>query len=146
MCMHNLMVSLFYQQDDDPTLSFPARKLAPQMFRKGQTLSLRRQNASLRREHLIDKEKEVHGEISIFMKILALNKREWWIVLLGLLAAVVSGTAFPIFSLLFGGIVNVFTQESRDVFPLIHPWASGFIVLALGIGVAIFIKVSIKGT
>ena len=126
-------------QEDDPTLAFPIGK-QPQIFRKGQTLSLRRQNASLRRDNLKDKGR--YSELSIFKKILNLNKEEWWIILPGVLAAMISGSAFPLFAIMFGGVFDVFLQPSEEVFDLIHPWASGFIALGVGIGAAMFVKVS----
>ena len=128
-------------KEDDPSLAFPAGKQQPEVFRKGQTLSMRRQNASLRREKV--KEQEGYGEFSIFQKILVLNRKEWWIILVGSLAAMISGAGFPIFAVLFGGVTKVFINSSRDVFSDIHPWASGFILLGVGMGAAIFVKVHI---
>lgn len=127
-------------QEDDPTLAFLAGKQQQKVVKKGQTLSLRRQNLSLRRENF--KKDGSYGELSIFRKILALNRKEWWIILLGVIAAMISGAGFPIFAVMFGGVFEVFIQPSRSVFSLIHPWASGFIVLGAGIGAAIFVKVS----
>ena len=120
-------------------MAFPIGK-QPQIFRKGQTLSLRRQNASLRRDKLKDKGR--YSELSIFKKILNLNKEEWLIILPGVLAAMTSGSAFPLFAVMFGGVFDVFLQPSEEVFDLIHPWAGGFIALGVGIGAAMFVKVS----
>ena len=120
-------------------MAFPVGK-QPQIFRKGQTLSLRRQNASLRRDDF--KEKGKYSELSVFKKILSLNKKEWWIIFPGVLAAIISGSAFPLFAVMFGGVFEVFLEPSYEVFDLIHPWAAGFIALGAGIGAAMFIKVS----
>ena len=130
-------------QEDDPALAFPVGKQQPQIFRKGQTLSLRRQNASLKRAN--SKEKDEYGQVKLFMKILSLNREEWWIVALGVLAAIVSGAAFPLFAVLFGGVFDALSNPSNvaDIFALIHPWAGGFIALGAGIGVAMFVKVSV---
>ena len=119
-------------------MAFPVGK-QPQFFRKGQTLSLRRQNASLRRDN--SKEKGRYNELTIFKKILTLNKKEWWIIFPGLIAAIISGSAFPLFAVMFGGVFEVFLKPSYEVFNLIHPWAAGFIALGTGIGAAMFIKV-----
>ena len=76
------------------------------------------------------------------MKILNLNRKEWWIIVLGVLAAIVSGAAFPLFAVLFGGVFDVLGNPNvTDVFTLIHPWAGGFIALGVGIGAAMFVKV-----
>ena len=130
-----------FVQEDDPTLAFPVGK-QPQIFRKGQTLSLRRQNASLRRDN--SKEKGKYNELTIFKKILSLNMKEWWIILPGILAAMISGSAFPIFAVMFGGVFEVFLESPHRVFGLIHPWSAGFIALGAGIGAAMFIKVNHK--
>lgn len=73
--------------------------------------------------------------------MLDLNKNEWWIILLGVIAAMITGSAFPIFSVLLGGVFNVLSEPASDVVTLIHPWASGFIALGVSIGAAMFIKV-----
>ena len=111
------------------------------MFRRGQTLSLRHRNVSLRRENLLEQEK--YGELSIFKKMLTLNKNEWWIILLGVVAAMITGSAFPIFSVFLGGVFDVLSgPTTSDVLSLIHPWASGCIALGISIGAAMFVKVS----
>ena len=73
-----------------------------------------------------------------------MNKDEWWIILPGVLAAMISGSAFPLFAVMFGGVFKVFIEPTYEVFDLIHPWASGFIALGIGIGAAMFIKVQKK--
>ena len=87
------------------------------------------------------KEKGKYSELTIFKKILSLNKEEWWIILPGVISAMISGSAFPLFAVMFGGVFEVFLEPSYEVFDLIHPWAAGFIALGAGIGAAMFIKV-----
>ena len=40
-------------------------------------------------------------------RLLAMNGKEWWLIVLGLLGAVVNGSVFPIFAILFGSVLNV---------------------------------------
>lgn len=88
-------------------------------------------------------EKEKYGELSVFKKMLSLNKNEWWIILLGVVAAMITGSAFPIFSVILGGVFGVLSEhEASDVLSLIHPWASGCVALGIIIGAAMFVKVS----
>lgn len=127
-------------QEDDPALAFPVGRQQTQMFRVGQTLSIRRQTFSLR--HLYNKEEQKYGDFSILKKILSLGKKEWWIIMMGVIAATISGAAFPLFAIMFGGVFEVFSKPTRNVFSLIHPWCAGLILLGAGIGAAMFIKVS----
>ena len=88
-------------------------------------------------------EQKKYGELSVFKKMLSLNKKEWWIILLGVVAAVITGSAFPIFSVFIRGVFNVLSDPAAsDVLSLIHPWASGCIALGITIGSAMFVKVS----
>ena len=79
--------------------------------------------------------------------MLSLNKNEWWIILLGVIAAMITGSAFPIFSVFLGGVFDVLSEPAdndaaNDVLSRIHPWASGCVALGISIGAAMFVKVS----
>ena len=69
------------------------------------------------------------------------NKKEWWIICIGVLAAAVNGAMFPSFSLFFGEILKVFQLPANQVLGEIHLWAALFIVLGLVSGVANIAKV-----
>ena len=43
-------------------------------------------------------------------RIMALNAKEWWIILLGILGALINGSIFPIFAIIFGEILTVITS------------------------------------
>ena len=40
---------------------------------------------------------------------MALNAKEWWIILLGILGALINGSVFPLFAIIFGEILTVIT-------------------------------------
>ena len=51
------------------------------------------------------------------------------------------GSAFPIFSIIFGEVLDVLTLPSDEVLASVHPWAAGFIGIGLATGTANFLKV-----
>ena len=40
-------------------------------------------------------------------RLLALNAKEWWLIILGLLGAGVNGSIFPIFAIVFAEVLDV---------------------------------------
>ena len=78
--------------------------------------------------------------MSLF-RVIKLNAREWWIILLGVLGAAVDGSIFPLFALLFGEILEVFSLRSDEILSGVHLWAGLFIVLGVVAGVGVFLKV-----
>lgn len=81
-------------------------------------------------------------EVSLF-RVLALNAKEWWMIGLGLLGSIVTGSIYPLFAIVFGYILEVFTLPADEIFNEIHLWAGLFLVLGLVSGVAIFLKVCV---
>ena len=58
-------------------------------------------------------------------RVLALNLKEWWIILLGILGAVVTGGIFPVFAIPLGAILWTFTvppdqEHSPQASPCCH--------------------------
>lgn len=138
----NCVDTLYHIQDDSEALTFELEQQAPALG-KEQALSLRRQNYSLMRDQLETKDATKYSEMTLFKKLLTLNKQEWWVILLGIVGAAVNGAMFPIVSVMFGGVFDAFAQPPRNVLPSVNPWASGFIVLAFTAGVAVLVKVRI---
>ena len=62
-------------------------------------------------------------------------------IALGVLGALIMGSAFPIFSIIFGEVLDVLTLPSGEVLASVHPWAAGFIGIGLATGTANFLKV-----
>lgn len=79
---------------------------------------------------------------SVFLgRVLALNSKEWWIIVFGVLGCTLIGSLFPVFSVVFGEILRVFSLGANEVTSAIHPWAGLYIVLGLVSGIGVFLKV-----
>lgn len=74
-------------------------------------------------------------------RIMKANAKEWWIILLGLLGAFINGSIWPLFSLLFGEILEVFARPADQILSGTHLWAGLFIVLGIVSGGGVFLKV-----
>lgn len=77
-----------------------------------------------------------------FTRLLKANAPEWWLIAIGVLAAMGNGSVFPIYSILFGEVLREFQKPPSDVLDGITPWAATFLALAAGSAIAIFFKVS----
>ena len=91
-----------------------------------------------------------------WVRILALSRPEWRLLVLGVMAAGVQGAVFPSFSIFFGRALEVFTfpfnqvrwRVSRlyafspqfKVFGLIHKWAGLFLALGAVSAVSTVLK------
>ena len=69
------------------------------------------------------------------------NSKEWWVIIIGMLGAAVNGGIWPMFGLLFGEILEVFSRPADEVLDGIHLWGAMFIVLGIVSGLGIFLKV-----
>ena len=78
-------------------------------------------------------------------RLLRVNAPEWWLITVGVVAAMINGSVFPVYSILFGEVLKVF-QESRtdQIIDGITIWAVLFLVLALSSAIAIFFKVCLS--
>lgn len=101
------------------------------------TPALKKQVSSKRQEEW---DKEIPP--ASFIRLLKVNTPEWWLIIIGVLAAMVNGSVFPVYSILFGEVLRVFGMPSGDVLDGITPWAIVFLALATGSAIAIFFKVS----
>ena len=73
--------------------------------------------------------------------MIKLNAREWWIIVVGMLGSAINGTIWPIFALLFGEILEVFSKPASEILGAVHLWAGLFIVLGIVSGAGVFLKV-----
>ena len=60
---------------------------------------------------------------------------------LGVLGAVVNGATFPAFAVIFGEVLEVFSQPAGKVLEATHLWAGLFLVLGTAAAIGLFIKV-----
>ena len=77
------------------------------------------------------------------LRVIKLNAREWWIIVVGVLGSAINGSIWPLFALLFGEILEVFSRPSDEILGAIHVWAGLFIVLGIVSGVGVFLKVCV---
>ena len=70
------------------------------------------------------------------------NSPEWLFIIVGVVAAMINGSVFPVYSILFGEVLRVFQMPPDEVLDGISPWAALFLALATGSAIAIFFKVS----
>ena len=71
------------------------------------------------------------------LKALALNKPEWWIILIGCISSIISGAIQPAFSIVFSRVITVFQEcdankQKQDIIL--------YCVLFVGFGVVTFIS------
>ena len=88
-----------------------------------------------------EEEEEKLANVSV-KQILALNKETWYVILIGILAALVAGTVWPAMAIVFGEVLNVFSRPSNEVLAGTHPWGGTFIALGIVAAIAVLIKVS----
>jgi len=74
-------------------------------------------------------------------RVLRLNAKEWWIIILGLLGAAIGGSIWPIFAIFFGEVLAVFALPADQILNEIPLWACLFIVLGVVSGIGVFAKV-----
>ena len=127
-------------QEESEALAFNIEK-STHVAAGSQALSMRRQAYSLLQDQAEDPGDTKYSELQLFRKLLCLNKKEWWVILLGAIGAAVTGAMFPLFSVMFGGVFEAFVQPKNLVLLHVHPWAGSFILIAAIAGVSVFVKV-----
>ena len=88
-----------------------------------------------------EKEEEEEEMVVPLGRILRLNSKEWWLLVLGVLGSIVSGCVFPLYAILFGELLMVFLMPVESVLSpslLLLPY---FLALGFGSGVGVFLKV-----
>jgi hypothetical protein len=99
----------------------------------------KRQTSAAKKE---EEEDEGIPEVST-LRVIRLNAKEWWMILLGAIGSAINGSINPLFAVLFGEIFRVFSgQRPDEVLDGIHPWAGLFLAFGVVSGLAIFCKVS----
>ena len=93
-----------------------------------------------------EKEEEWDKEIPSvsLLRVFALNSKEWWLILLGVVGAILNGAIYPVFAILFGEILSVFAMPASEIVSSIGLWAGLFLVLGFVSGLGVFLKVCIS--
>ena len=73
------------------------------------------------------------------LKMLHLNSRDWILIMLGCVGAVISGIVFPMWSIMY----RQSTEALKELNPFekSHPWAASFIALGIAAGFGNFLRV-----
>ena len=74
-------------------------------------------------------------------RVIALNAKEWWLIVLGVVGAALNGSIFPLFAFLFGEILRVFSLPRDEVLSEIGLWVGLFLFLGVVSAVSVFLKV-----
>ena len=101
--------------------------------------SPKRQTSTAKKEEEEEEADKDIPEVS-FLRVIRLNAKEWWLILIGVIGSAINGSINPLFAVLFREILVVFTN-TQTVLEEIHPWAGGFLVIGVVSGLAIFAKV-----
>ncbi|CAJ0951215.1 unnamed protein product, partial [Mesorhabditis belari] len=84
-------------------------------------------------------------EQSLF-KILKYARPEWWLLLVGTFACLIQGAVFPVFSLFFTQLMQVFAEPDREKMrEQGHLWSLGFLVLAAIQGTTMLLQATFYG-
>jgi ABC-type multidrug transport system fused ATPase/permease subunit len=111
-------------------------------------------DAKLRLEKKKEEEEKKKAEEAAILKrpfpwgrLFKINAPEFWMFAVGSLGSIGTGVLFPLFSLVFATIINVFGLPDRDERNKeVNFWALMFFLLALGAFVANFISITFFGS
>ena len=121
------------EKDSDP--SHPQQQTAT----SEEGTALKKITSLTKKEEEWDKE---IPEVSIF-RVMALNSKEWWLIILGMIGAFMAGCITPLFAIVFGEILEVFALERDQIQSSIALWAGLFLAMGAFSGIGIFLKVHI---
>ena len=74
------------------------------------------------------------------LRIAALNRPEWPILVVGALGACAHGTVMPVFALIYSEILNSLFKPTDEMLADARFWAGMFVVLAVATGTAIYLQ------
>ena len=75
-------------------------------------------------------------------RVIALNAKEWWLIVLGVFGSMINGSIFPLFAIIFGEVLAVFSRPTgAEILDGIGLWAGLYLILGFVSGIAIFFKV-----
>lgn len=105
--------------------------------------SVQRQASKLDTKMLEKRQEEWDKEIPSvpLTRVLAVNAKEWWMILLGVIGAALSGCLFPAFAIIFGEIFAVFALPADQIQDRINLYAGLMAILGAAAAVGIFLKV-----
>lgn len=101
----------------------------------------KRQTSAKKEEDEEEADKDI-PEVSL-LRVMRLNAKEWWMILIGAIGAAANGSINPLFAVIFGEIFRVFNNPNpEEVLEGIHPWAGLLVGFGFVSGIAVFLKVN----
>lgn len=86
-------------------------------------------------------EDEVVGDVSL-MRIVKMNSPEWPYILIGSLASIIMGCAFPLFAIIFGDILEALSEEDpANVRSKSNMYSMYFAITGVVVGTATFLTI-----
>ncbi|KAI8588049.1 P-loop containing nucleoside triphosphate hydrolase protein [Geranomyces variabilis] len=74
-----------------------------------------------------------------FRRLLLIHRPEWDLLALGVCAAILSGAIYPVYAIMYGYILEVFTLlDLNEMRREANRWAAGYIVVSFGAGIGNF--------
>lgn len=80
------------------------------------------------------------------LRIAAMNRPEWHLILVGTIGGAISGAIFPLFALIYSEMLNTFTKPKDDMLVAARFWALMFFVIAVASGLGMFLQIGMFGT
>ena len=85
---------------------------------------------------------KTYPRFTIIKRLLQLNKKEWYIIILVLVAATFAGCGFPLFGYFWGTVYDRLVNVSPSMITgVLNPWGASFVGLGVMMGTAYFLKV-----
>ncbi|RIA79822.1 ABC transporter type 1, transmembrane domain-containing protein [Glomus cerebriforme] len=76
----------------------------------------------------------------LFKKIGKINRPEWYLIFIGLIASFTCGIVYPLFAYIFGKVINAFAEPVDDLRKDARFWSLMFLVVAIIIMISSFVQ------
>ncbi|KAJ3169077.1 Multidrug resistance protein 1 [Geranomyces variabilis] len=122
---------------DEPTSPFKyMTRMASTLSRRSKT---RESAADVELGQQPDGKDEKAAPTRFFRRLLLIHKPEWDLLALGVCAAILSGAIYPVYAIMYGYILEVFTLlDLNEMRREANRWAAGYIVVSFGAGLGNF--------
>ena len=74
-------------------------------------------------------------------RVLQLNAKEWWIIVIGVIGGVIQGLYWPLLGLLYGEILSAYALPPDEVLESLHLFCGILFAIGAVIGVSVFFRV-----
>jgi len=140
---HTLVTNQKMIEDEENELGIELEASKSQLVRStsngGHRDSLRRQASSLSADKVVEEKEEKLPDPSMG-RIMALNKPEWYIIVIGCVAALVQGGIQPAFAIIFSTILGVFAKDCETQQREILLYSMMFLVIGAVAAISMFLQ------